>query len=160
MTTDTATIDDRYSPAQAGEADALAQVLTHGILSGGAPVIAEYERALAQRFGARHAVAVNSGSSALYAVLAVLVAGPGRSAALPSFAPLPTLLPILALGASPILIDNKPRSLALDADDLAAKIRPDTAAVISVPLWGYPADTSHLTQLLDQHGAALTEDAA
>ena len=64
---------------------------------------------------ASHAVAVNSGSSALYAVLAALGAGPGRSVALPSFAPLPTVLPVLALGASPILVDNEPDSLAIDA---------------------------------------------
>lgn len=160
MTTDTELIDDRYALAPDGEAAAIAQVLDRGILSGGAPVIADYERALAERFGAHHAVAVNSGSSALYAVLAALGAGPGRSVALPSFAPLPTVLPILALGARPLLIDNRPYSLALDAEDLAAKLRPDTAAVISVPLWGYPADTGHLTELLDQHGIPLIEDAA
>ena len=109
---------------------------------------------------AAYAVAVNSGSSALYAVLAALGARPGRSVALPSFAPLPTVLPVLALGATPILVDNLPGSLAIDADDLAGKLRPDTAAVISVPLWGYPADTAHLDAVLAAHGARLIEDAA
>lgn len=94
------------------------------------------------------------------AVLAALGAAPGRSVALPSFAPLPTVLPVLALGASPILIDNLPGRLALDAEDLAAKIRPSTAAVISVPLWGYPADTAHLHAVLADHRAQLIEDAA
>jgi dTDP-4-amino-4,6-dideoxygalactose transaminase len=37
-------------------------VLSGGVLSGGAQVVADYERALAARFGAAHAIAVNSGS--------------------------------------------------------------------------------------------------
>jgi dTDP-4-amino-4,6-dideoxygalactose transaminase len=89
-----------------------------------------------------------------------LGAGPGRSVLLPSFAPLPTVLPVLVLGARPVLVDNQPGRLALDNQDLAAKIRPDTAAVISVPLWGYPADTAHLTGLLATLGVPLLEDAA
>lgn len=160
MTTEPMEIGDRYSPLIDAEPRRIAEVLRHGVLSGGSPVIAEYEAALALRFGARYAVAVNSGSSALYAVLAALGAGPGRSVALPSFAPLPTVLPVLALGARPILIDNQPGSLTLDADDLATKIRPDTVAVISVPLWGYPADTAQLQPVLARHGARLIEDAA
>ena len=160
MTTEPLPVDDRYVPPASGESAALAQVLGQGSLSGGAPVVARYEAALAARFGAAHAVAVNSGSSALYAVLAALGAGPGRSVALSSLAPLPTVLPVLALGARPILIDNQPGSLTLDADDLARKLRRDTAAVISVPLWGYPAATAHLQPVLDGHDARLIEDAA
>jgi perosamine synthetase len=160
MTSETARIQDRYTPAISAEPAMIDRVLQHGVLSGGAPVITEYEAALAARFGVTYAIAVNSGSSALFAVLAALGARPGRSVALPSFAPLPTVLPVLALGASPILIDNTPGSLALDAGDLSAKIRPDTAAVISVPLWGYPASTAHLDSVLAGHGARLIEDAA
>lgn len=74
----------------------------------------------------------------------------GRAAAslCPRVAPLPTVLPVLALGARPLLIDNQPGSLAMGAGALAAKIRPDTVAVISVPLCGYPADTydAHLIE--------------
>jgi len=153
-------IEDRYSPPVSAEPGALAGVLRHGTLSGGAPVVAEYETALAARFETAYAVAVNSGSSALYATLAMLGCGPGRSVALPSLAPLPTVLPVLALGARPLLIDNQPGGLAMDAEDLAAKIRSDTVAVITVPLWGYPADTAHLRPVLAAHDAQLIEDAA
>lgn len=153
-------IEDRYSPPVSTEPETLAEVLRHGTLSGAAPVVAEYEAALAARFGTAYAVAVNSGSSALYATLAVLGCGPGRSVALPSLAPLPTVLPVLALDARPLLIDNQPGGLAMDAGDLAAKIRPDTVAVISVPLWGYPADTAHLRPVLAAHDAQLIEDTA
>ena len=160
MTSELLQIQDRYTPVLGVEPDRITEVFRHGILSGGAPIIAEYEAALAARFGASHAVAVSSGSSALYAVLAALGAGPGRSVALPSFAPLPTVLPVLALGASPILVDNEPASLAIDAGDLDAKVRPETVAVISVPLWGYPAGTAHLQPVIAGHDAQLIEDAA
>lgn len=160
MTAEPLHIEDRYFPAISGEPAAISEVLRHGILSGGSPEVADYEAALAARFGAAHAVAVSSGSSAIYAVLSMLGARPGSSVALPSFAPLPTVWPVLALGATPILVDNQPGSLAIDVDDLAAKIRDDTIAVISVPLWGYPADTAQLQPVLADHRARLIEDAA
>jgi dTDP-4-amino-4,6-dideoxygalactose transaminase len=50
----------------------------------------------------------------------------------------------------------------LSSADLAAKLRGDTVAAISVPLWGYPADTfsSDIAGLLEANDIALIEDAA
>jgi|HubBroStandDraft_5_1064220.scaffolds.fasta_scaffold415510_1 perosamine synthetase len=72
MTSEHLQIQDRYTPVTSVEADRITEVLRRGMLYGGAPVVAEYEAALAARFGASQAVAVNSRSSALYAVLAAL----------------------------------------------------------------------------------------
>jgi perosamine synthetase len=78
----------------------------------------------------------------------------------PAAAPLPSVLPVLALGATPVLVDNLPGRLGIDPDDLAAKLTARTVAVMSVPLWGYPADVHQITPLLDHLGLPLVEDAA
>src|SRR4051794_40240194 len=75
--------NDRHRPPPTGELDEVARLLADGRLSGGAPVVAVYEQALARWFGARRAIAVNSGSSALHASLHALGARPGTEVLVP-----------------------------------------------------------------------------
>src|SRR5438093_1618114 len=118
MTTDLAydtanPVDDRYAPPDCGELAAFGEILLGGRLSGGAPVLAEYEHALARWFGATCAVAVNSGSSALHATLVALDVKPGTDVLVPATAPLPTAMPILTCGATPVIVDTLPGTLGL-----------------------------------------------
>ncbi|GIF71871.1 DegT/DnrJ/EryC1/StrS family aminotransferase [Asanoa siamensis] len=152
-------VNDRYTPPQTGELDQIAAVFTDGRLSGGAPVLAEYERALADWFGVRRAVAVNSGSSAIHAAFVALDVRPGDEVLVPATAPIPTALPILTCGAIPVIVDTGPGSLALHAADLKAKITARTKAAISLPLWGYPVDDADAATVLAEAGVPLIEDA-
>jgi perosamine synthetase len=152
-------VDDRYTPPPCGELDEIATVFDDGRLSGGAPVLAAYERALAGWFGVARAVAVNSGSSALHATLVALGVTPGTEVIVPATAPLPTAMPILTCGATPVIVDTLPGSLALDPDDLARKLTGRARAAITLPLWGYPNDEQHATALLADAGVSIVEDA-
>ncbi|MEV6350268.1 DegT/DnrJ/EryC1/StrS family aminotransferase [Actinoplanes sp. NPDC051851] len=152
-------VPDRYAPPATGEASLLAEIIDSGRLSGGADIVTDYERALAGWFGVSRAIAVNSGSSALHATLLAAGVKPGDEVLVPATAPLPTALPILTCGAMPVIVDVSPASLALDPDDVAAKITDRTAAAISLPLWGYPADDRPAKQILDDAGIPLVEDA-
>lgn len=78
----------------------------------------------------------------------------------PAVAPLPTALPILTSGATPVIVEVLPGSLAMDPDDLQRVISTRTRAAITVPLWGYPVDTSSAQTVLAQAGIPLIEDAA
>ncbi|QOC94615.1 DegT/DnrJ/EryC1/StrS family aminotransferase [Micromonospora craniellae] len=165
MTTDTAydldhPVDDRYSPPPCGELEEIRAVLDDGRLSGGAQVLPLYERALAARFGAARAIAVNSGTSALHAALVAFDVRPGTEVLVPATAPLPTAMPILTCDATPVLVDTLPNSLALDPTDLQRKLTPRTRAVITLPLWGYPNDERAITGLLADAGIPVIEDAA
>ena len=153
-------VSDRYAPAECGELAEIVEVLLDGRLSGGAPIIARYEQALARYFGVAHAVAVNSGSSALHAALHALGVGPGTEVIVPAVAPLPTAMPVLTAGATPVIVDVLPGSLALDPDDVGRVLTSRTRAAISVPLWGYPADTQASEVMLAEAGVPLIEDAA
>lgn len=153
-------VPDRYAPPPGDESAAIAAVLAGGMLSGGAPVVADYEAALAARFGAAHAIAVNSGSSALHAVLHVLGARPGTEVIVPATAPLPTAFPVLTTGATPVIADVAEDGLGLDPGDVARKLTPRTVAAISLPLWGYPAAVTPAAQVLAGAGIPVVEDAA
>ncbi|HUY47904.1 MAG TPA: DegT/DnrJ/EryC1/StrS family aminotransferase [Streptosporangiaceae bacterium] len=153
-------VPDRYAPPLRDEAAAIKEVLASGILSGGAQVVADYEAALADRFGAAHAIAVSSGTSALHAVLHVLRVGPGTEVMVPATAPLPTAFPILTAGAAPVIVDVADGTLGLDPDDVARKLTARTVAALSLPLWGYPAAVTPAAQVLTEAGVPIIEDAA
>src|SRR5438105_4677583 len=153
-------VDDRYQPGERGELKEVAEVLREGLLSGGAPILARYERGLAEHFGSAHAVAVNSGSSALHATLHVLGVGQGTEVMVPAVAPLPTAMPILTVGATPVMVDVLPGTLDLDPADVARKLSSRTRAAIIVPLWGYPADTRSVAAVLAEAEVPIIEDPA
>lgn len=164
MTTDvtidaTNPIDDHYQPPACGELNEVATVLNDGRLSGGAPVVAAYEQALAAWFGADRAIAVNSGTSALHATLTALDVKPETEVIVPATAPLPTAMPILTCGATPVIVDTLPDSLALDPADVARKLTPRTRAAITLPLWGYPNHDDETAALLAEAGTPTIEDA-
>lgn len=152
-------VNDWYTPPLAGELDALADLLADGDLSGSAPIVTAYEQALAAWFGVRRAIAVNAGSTALAASLHALGVRPGSEVLVPATAPLPTAMPILTCGATPVIVDTLPGSLALDPQQIEAKLTPRTRAAITLPLWGYPADDTTATAILTAAGVPVVEDA-
>lgn len=113
-------------------------------ISGGSEVIAEYEAALAKRFGAAHAIAVSSGGAALIAALYAAGVRPGDEVVLPPTCPLCTVYPIMFLGATPVFCDTYADNFGLDTEDLARVVTPRTRAVIDVPMWGYPTPVDRL----------------
>jgi dTDP-4-amino-4,6-dideoxygalactose transaminase len=152
-------VPDRYVPAPGGALDAIEEVLADGRLAGGAPVVAVYEHALARWFRVARAVAVNSGTSALHATLTALDVKPSTEVLVPATAPLPTAMPILTCGATPVIVDTQPNSLALDPADVERKLTKRTRAAITLPLWGYPNDETAAAAVLADAGVPIVEDA-
>lgn len=152
-------VPDRYQPAPGGEVAAIEEVLADGRLAGGAPVVAVYEQALARWFRVARAIAVNSGTSALHATLTALEVKPGTEVLVPATAPLPTAMPILTCGATPVIVDTQPGSLAIDLADVERKLTARTRAAITLPLWGYPDDNHATAAVLAESGIPVIEDA-
>lgn len=142
------------------ELEALRAALSSPNQSGKSEVVEKYERDLASHFGAAHAVALNSGSAALEASLSALGACAGKSILVSAAAPLPTLMPLLATGASIRFVDSSPDSPRMNAADLERCLDQTVVAAVEVPLWGYPLDYSPVLPLLSEAGIPLIEDAA
>ncbi len=101
----------------------------------GAPVAA-LEEALVARVGTAVAVAVHSGTDAIYMALRALDIGPGDEVILPAFTFFATAEAVLLAGATPVLVDVEPRTLLIDVEQAAARITQRTRAIIPVHLYG------------------------
>lgn len=117
------------------------------------------EEEIAKYCGLRHAVAVNSGTSALLTALAGLAIGPGDEVIAPGYTFIASLSSIVYAGAVPVLAEVD-RTFNLDPEDVRAKITPRTKAIMAVHMMGNPARLDELKAIAEQHDLLLIEDAA
>jgi len=117
------------------------------------------EQAFARRMAIDHAVAVNSGTSALVTALAALGVGPGDEVIVPAYTWFSTASAVLAVGALPVVAEID-ETLTLDPEDAAGRISPHTRAVLPVHMRGAAADLERLQALAREHRLLLLEDAA
>ncbi|MEY2567500.1 MAG: hypothetical protein QOE35_2029 [Actinomycetota bacterium] len=120
---------------------------------------AAFEHALATTLGAEHAVATSSGTAALRTALAALGIGCGDEVIVPAYTFIATVNAVVIAGAVPVFAEVD-ASLGLDADDVATKVSPRTAAVIPVHIENVACDLDALLAVTKRHGLAVLEDAA
>lgn len=135
------------------------EVLRSGAIAQG-PMVRRFEESFARVAGTRHAVAVNSGTTALVAALQVLDLEPGDEVVTSPFTFVATLNAILEAGATARFADIRADDFALDADRVAEAVGPRTKVLMPVHLYGQTADMGRLGPLAREHGLAVVEDAA
>ncbi len=119
--------------------------------------VAEFEREFAAHLGARHALCVNAGSSALVCGLIGAGVGRGDEVIVPAYTWNATANAVIASGAVPVL-GEVDESLTLDPEDVSRKITPRTKAILPVHMRGAPADMGALCEIAAEHGLAIVED--
>lgn len=119
-----------------------------------------FERDFAAFCGSAHAVAVNSGTSALHLALLALGIGEGDEVITVSMTFVATVAAIQYTGAKPVLVDIDPVSCCMDPDLLTAAITSRTKAILPVHLYGQPADMTAILEIAQRNGLAVIEDAA
>jgi dTDP-4-amino-4,6-dideoxygalactose transaminase len=144
------------------EIAAVAAVVASGQLSQG-PRVAELEAGLARflRLGASgregdHAVALSSGTAALYAALRALDVGAGSEVLIPAYTCASLHQAVHLAGATPRFVDCDPATLNPDPEDARRKLGEATAAIIVPHLFGLPADIDAFVEL----GPPVIEDCA
>jgi dTDP-4-amino-4,6-dideoxygalactose transaminase len=121
--------------------------------------VARFEREFAAYSEVDECVGVASGTAAIQLVLEALGVGPGDEVVAPANTFIASILPVLRLGARPVLVDCDRQTATLDVDAAAAAITPRTKALVAVHLYGHPADVEALARACEEHGVALVEDA-
>jgi perosamine synthetase len=123
------------------------------------PKVQEFEHAICDYTGASHAVAVNSGTSALHIAVRALGLQPGAEVILPSFTFSALLNVILQEGLRPKFVDIDPKTYNTTPDVVAAAITPETRLVLAVHTFGLPVDGQKLRDIAEKHHLHLIEDA-
>ncbi len=138
---------------------AVARVLESGQFVGG-PEVAALEEEFASYCGARHGVAVNSGTSALH--LALLAAGiqAGDEVITVPFTFYATVAAIGYVGATPIYVDIDKATFNIDPAKIEAAITSRTRAILLVHLYGQCADMDPILEIARRHKLIAIEDAA
>lgn len=143
----------------AEEQAAVLDVLASGQLAQGARVAA-FERRFAEFCQVHEAVAVASGTAALYLALLAHNIGPGDEVITTAFSFIATANVILHVGATPVFVDIEPETYTIDPVQVERAITRRTRAIIPVHLYGHPCDMISLEQLTEAYSLLLIEDAA
>ena len=138
---------------------AVLEALRSGQLAQG-PRVAAFEEGFARYVGARHAVALNSGTAALHVALVASGVGPSDDVVVPAFSFAATANAVLQAGATPIFVDIGDEDFNIDIERAIAAMTPRTKAMIAVHLYGQPCDIAPLADACAERGVALIEDAA
>jgi perosamine synthetase len=133
--------------------------LSSGNLAQGSRV-AQFEASFAEWLGAKNAIAVNSGTSALHIGNLALGLGPGDEVIVPAFTFAASANSIALTGATPVFCDVDPTYFTLDPDQVEKLITSKTKAVMTVHLYGQMSDMTALKAITDKHKLFLIEDAA
>jgi perosamine synthetase len=123
------------------------------------PKVSEFEEAVAQFVGARHGVALSSGTAALHAAMSAIGIGPGDEVIVPPMTFLATANAVVFQGGIPVFADVEPDTLLIDRHQVEAKITPRTKALIAVDYAGQPCDWDTLQTIAQRHGLVLVADA-
>jgi perosamine synthetase len=137
--------------------DAVCDVLRSDWLTTG-PAVESFEEALADVAGARHGVAVSSGTAALHAAVFALGIGPGDEVVVPPMTFAATANCVVYQGAAPVFADVDPDTLLLDPARAEEKITSRTRAIIAVDYAGHPCDYDALQTIAAQRGISLIAD--
>lgn len=147
------------------ELDALQRVIASDRYTMG-PEVARFEAGFADWVGSRHAVMVNSGSSANLAMVAALRHSrnpalrldPGAEVIVPAVSWSTTFFPLHQYGLHLKFVDIDAETLNYDLDALAEAISDRTRAIMAVNLLGNPNDFDRIKALIAGRDIVLIED--
>src|SRR5438067_3563162 len=134
-----------FQPPAIGEeeVEAVAETLRSGWLTSG-PRAAELEERFAAYLGARHVVALSSGTAALHLALLAIGVGPGDEVITSPITWPATANVVVHAGAKPVFADVRDSDLNIDPDHVAELVSERTKAIMPVDLAGQPADLDPL----------------
>lgn len=122
--------------------------------------VERFEQEFAAYCGVRHAIGVNSGTSALHLALLAAGVGPGDEVITVPFTFVATTAAIRYTGARPVFVDVEPVSYGIDAAQIEARITSRTKAILPVHLYGHPCDMDAVLDIARRRSLVVIEDAA
>lgn len=141
---------------------------THSLLNGWVTMgnkVKMFEEKFAEYVGTKHAIMVNSGSSANLLSLAILTnpsfsgkLEPGDEVITPALTWATTVYPIVNNGLKPVFVDVNPQTFCIDEKKIESAITTKTKAIMPVHLLGNTANMEKIKQIAENHDLFIIED--
>lgn len=119
-----------------------------------------FEKAFADKVGAKYAITFNSGTSTLHAALEAVGVKAGDEVIIPPLTVVSNVDVILAQNAIPVFADIDPDTFNIDPKDIERKITKKTKAIMPVSLYGLCCDMDPILGLAKKYGLGVINDAA
>lgn len=152
------------------EQRAVSEVLESGILSKylgcwaddfyGGPQVQALEKEWARFYGVKHAISVNSATSALYCAAGAIGLAPGDEVIVSPYTMCASATAPLIYNAIPVFADIEYEYYCLAPEDVEHKITDRTKAIIVVDILGQPYDADRINEIARKHGLYVIEDNA
>jgi perosamine synthetase len=126
----------------------------------GGDEVQAFEKEWCTRFGAAHAISMNSATSGLIAAMGAVGIGPGDEVIVSPYSMSASAIAPVFYGGVPVFADIEADYFCLDYDSVVKALTPATKAIIAVNLFGHPAELARLRKLADERGLYLIEDSA
>lgn len=145
--------------------DAVRRVMDHCQFING-PEVRELERALSEFCGAKHSIGVASGTDALVLVLMAKGIGRGDAVICPSFTYAASPESVVLAGATPVFCEVEEKTFNIDPAGIeravaaAKKAGLTPKALMTVDLFGLPADYEAINPVAERLGLYVIDDAA
>jgi dTDP-4-amino-4,6-dideoxygalactose transaminase len=120
----------------------------------------DFEARFAAYQGARHGLAVSSGTAALEVAVRAAGIGPGDEVIVPPYSFMATATAVLQMGAVPVFVDIEAETYNLDPALLERAVTPRTRAILPVHFGGRAADMGAVLDVARRHGLVVIEDTA
>ena len=136
------------------------ETIRQGMFWAVGPNIEKFEAMVAEYVGREYAVAFNSGTSALHAVLLACGIKDGDEVIVPSFTFIATANAVLFVEAKPVFADIETRTYGVDPEDVERKLTRKTKAILPMHYGGSSCQIRELQEIAEDHRLLLLEDAA
>ncbi len=124
------------------------------------PRVEEFERALCDFTGAKYAVAVNSGTSALHCACIAAGIGPGDEVITSPITFAASANCALYCGGKPVFADIDPETYNIDPESIRSRITEHTKAIVAVDFTGQAVKIDEIRKICDEYNLIFIEDAA
>jgi len=139
--------------------DKVAELIRGGWINRGAKA-EEFEKQFEAKFGYKHALSVNSCTSALRLAYTIGGGPPGGGVITMPYTMVATNTAILETGFKPVFADVKYETANIDPASIARRINTRTVGIALVHYGGYPCDMREIYDVAHDHGLWVVEDAA
>jgi len=142
------------------ELEYVTDCINSGWISSQGKYVVRFEEQFGHYVDNPNTLAVSNGTVALHLALVALGIGPGDEVLVPNLTFAASVNAVLYVGATPVLVDVDPLTMAIDVNLASSAITDRTKAIMPVHLYGHPAELAEVMALAEKHKLYVVEDCA